>query len=141
MGENTQSEEVLRRWWLYVLKLEDNKYYVGITTKTPEMRMQEHRLQKRGAYWTMKHKPLKVHQSEDLGYTTMEEAERLENKMTRYLMKKYGLNNVRGGDLKGTEYYIKRFGYLYDRDLWTLLMSMIFFMLLSIYLLIDKFYL
>ena len=27
-----------RRWYLYVLKLEGNKWYVGITSQTPEKR-------------------------------------------------------------------------------------------------------
>jgi predicted GIY-YIG superfamily endonuclease len=33
----------MKKWWLYVLKLERGKYYVGITSKTPERRFYEHK--------------------------------------------------------------------------------------------------
>ena len=109
----------MTNWWLYVLKLEEGKYYVGITSQTPEIRMREHINHVRAAYWTMKYKPLELIEKKDLGGMTKVEAEKIENKKTREIMKIYGLNNVRGGDLSSniahskTEDYAKLFGYFY----------------------------
>lgn len=127
-----------RNWWLYILLLENEKYYVGITSKTPEIRMQEHLDGVRVAYWTAKHKPLKIFIEEDLGYVSKNHAEKYENKVTRDLMKQYGINKVRGGDLTSTDDYILRFGYVWDRDAWQTITVTIFLMLIIIYLIIDK---
>lgn len=108
-----------KHWWLYVLKLEHNKWYVGITSKTPEERLQEHALKIRGAYWTMKHKPLGIELTEDLGLVSKSHAEAYENRVTRTLMKERGLNNVRGGDLTNIDDYIKRFGWIWLKEGWT----------------------
>lgn len=107
-----------RHWWLYVLRLEDGKFYVGITSKTPEIRMQEHIAGVRAAYWTAKHKPIEILHKEDLGYIDESRAKNHENKMTRALMKQRGINNVRGGDLTSTEDYILRFGWIYIKSDW-----------------------
>lgn len=127
-------------WWLYVLKLENGKWYVGITSKSPEERFYEHLAQKRGAYWTMKHKPLSIELREDLGVVSKEHAEAYENKITRTLMKERGLNNVRGGDLRDVEPYVVRFGRVYDKEDWRYLVyiCVIIFLLLALY--IDKFF-
>lgn len=128
-----------QHWRLYILKLEHEKWYVGITTKDPKERFQEHLLQKRGAYWTMKHQPLAVELEEDLGIVNKEHAEKYENEVTRKLMRERGLNNVRGGDLRDVDEYIVRFGWVYLKEQWELLTLLVFFMLLSSYLLFDKF--
>lgn len=127
-------------WWLYVLRLQDGKFYVGITSKTPEIRMQEHLNGVRAAYWTAKHKPLEIIHSEDLGVVEKSKAEKRENKMVRALMKQRGLNNVRGGDLTSVEEYIKRFGYIWDRDGWAAITIVTFLMLVIIYLMFDKYF-
>lgn len=128
------------RWYLYILKLEDGKWYVGITSKTPEERFQEHLLKKRGAYWTMRHKPIEIELTEDLGIVSKEHAEKYENKITRQLMKERGLNNVRGGDLRDDDEYIKRFGWIYVKDQWETITIVVLLTLANIYLLIDKFF-
>lgn len=130
-----------RRWWLYVLKLENEKWYVGITSKTPEERFQEHLLKKRGAYWTMAHKPLSIEMVEDLGIVSKQHAEIYENKITRSLMKERGINNVRGGDLRDSQEYVKRFGWFYLKDQWEVLTLVVFQMLIIILLVIDKYFL
>ncbi len=127
-----------RNWTLYVLRLQDNKYYVGITTKTPQIRMQEHLSGIRVAYWTAKHKPLEIILEEDLGRVSKAHAEKYENKVTRDLMKKHGINNVRGGDLTSVEDYIKRFGYIWDKDGWHLITVMTMLIAVIILLLFDK---
>lgn len=126
------------RWWLYVLKLEHGKWYVGITSKTPEERFQEHLLKKRGAYWTMRHKPIEIELTEDLGIVSKAHAEKYENKITRQLMKERGLNNVRGGDLRDDDEYIQRFGWVYVKDQWEVITVVLLLVLTNIYLLIDK---
>lgn len=130
-----------KRWYLYTLKLEHSKWYVGITSKTPEERLHEHQLGIRGARWTKVHKPIEVERFEDLGIVSREHAEKYENKITRSLMKERGLNNVRGGDLTDLDKYIKRFGWFYIRYEWQLFTLVIFFMLTTFYLLFDKLFL
>lgn len=103
----------MKNWWLYVLKLEQGKYYVGITTKTPELRMKEHIDGIRAAYWTQKYKPIELFYTENLGHITKETAEYIENLITRKYMRQYGLNNVRGGDLTKTEDYSRISCYIY----------------------------
>jgi predicted GIY-YIG superfamily endonuclease len=130
-----------KRWQLYVLRLEDGKYYVGITSKTPEIRMKEHIDGVRVAYWTAKHKQLEVIYQEDLGIIDKSRAEKRENKMVRALMKQRGLNNVRGGDLTSVDEYVKRFGYVWSKDLWYPLTVVAFLLLVIIYLMFDKYFL
>lgn len=125
-------------WWLYILRLEDGKFYVGITSKTPEIRMQEHLNGVRVAYWTAKHKPIEIIHTEDLGVIEKSKAETRENKMVRALMKQRGLNNVRGGDLTSVEKYVKRFGYVWNEDLWYPMTVVVLLTLIIIYLFVDK---
>lgn len=74
---------------VYVLQLEDGKYYVGKTSDLPK-RFKEHR-EGNGAAWTKLHRPVKV-----LDVRKMK-SESDENAVTREMMKKYGTDNVRGG--------------------------------------------
>ena len=46
--------------YIYFLKLEDNKYYVGKTTN-PQFRLENH-FCSTGAEWTKKYTPLKLHE-------------------------------------------------------------------------------
>lgn len=135
------SMDTKRRWWLYVLKLEHGKWYVGITSQEPQVRFLEHKAGRRAAYWTMAHKPLEIELTEDLGVVTRQHAEVHENKITRSLMKERGLNNVRGGDLTNIDDYIKRFGWIYLKDGWQLITLIVFLLLVILVLLIDKFFL
>jgi predicted GIY-YIG superfamily endonuclease len=129
-----------KNWHLYVLRLQDGKFYVGITSKTPGIRMQEHLNGVRVAYWTAKHKPIEIIHTEDLGIIEKSKAEKRENKMVRALMKQRGLNNVRGGDLTSVEEYTKRFGYVWDKDGWYALTVVVFLILVIIYLMFDKYF-
>lgn len=136
-----QPQSHSNHWWLYVLRLEGGKFYVGITSKTPEIRMQEHLAGKRVAYWTAKHKPVEIIHREDLGRIDKSKAEKRENKITRALMKQRGINNVRGGDLTSTDDYIKRFGYIWDKDGWQTIVGVTLLLLCLLYLVIDKYFL
>ena len=79
---------------VYVLALEDRKFYVGTTLREIETRYSEH-AQGWGSRWTSTHMPrrcvcwMRVPQGK---------SGRVENEITRYLMMKYGWGQVRGGD-------------------------------------------
>ncbi|MCA9351060.1 GIY-YIG nuclease family protein, partial [Candidatus Saccharibacteria bacterium] len=49
-----------KQWYLYVLKLEKDKYYVGITSQTVKKRFNEHKTGIRAANWTKKYKPVEI---------------------------------------------------------------------------------
>jgi predicted GIY-YIG superfamily endonuclease len=74
---------------LYVLELEDGKYYVG-KTKDVKRRVEEH-MKGDGSAWTWTYRPVKVLE------TRAVKSEHDENNVTKDLMKKYGIDNVRGG--------------------------------------------
>lgn len=73
---------------IYILKLEENKYYVG-RTKNINNRVLEH-FTNNGSEWTKKYKPVEII-NEYKGDNFDEE------KHTLLTMEKYGINNVRGG--------------------------------------------
>jgi len=107
-----------KHYWLYVLKLASDKYYVGITTKTPEARFKEHARGFMAAAWTRKYRPLRIHYQKDLGITEKAKAESYENKVVRRYIKKYGIDNVRGGDISITEDLVVRFGWWWSKKDW-----------------------
>lgn len=115
-----------KHWWLYVLQLEDNKYYVGITTQTPEKRFLQHKNGFAGAAWAHKHKPIAIHDTKDLGVVPAATAEQFENKVVRLYIKKYGIDNVRGGDLRTTEKLVPRFGRYWVKDYWQAGLALLF---------------
>lgn len=141
------SEQYAKSWWLYVLKLEDGKWYVGITSKTPEKRFTEHKLGKRAANWTKEYKPIEIELAEDLGSVSREHAEEYEAKVTRTLMKERGLNNVRGGDLTDIDNYTIFAKKIHKKDdvddakcIMVLLVFMFILFAVSIVLSIDKYF-
>ena len=74
---------------LYVLQLAGGKYYVG-KTKNVADRYKQH-IAGDGAAWTKKFKPTKLMSTRGL------KDEHDETNVTKDLMKKYGVDNVRGG--------------------------------------------
>ena len=74
---------------LYVLQLEDDKWYVGKTDDIAK-RFEQHKTGK-GSAWTKLYKPVKI--SETRPITSIHD----ETNFTKDLMKKYGTDNVRGG--------------------------------------------
>ena len=83
---------------LYVLRLEDDCWYVGIS-KAPVYRISQHRVGK-GSAWCKKHKPLDGEDNQyivDLGDLNERESEVTEHEVTEALQKQFGLNKVRGG--------------------------------------------
>ena len=84
---------------LYVLKLEDDCWYVGIS-KNPIKRAHVHGTIL-GAAWTYKHKPLQPVEENlmvfDMGDRELSECELHEDEVTELMQEEFGLNNVRGG--------------------------------------------
>lgn len=75
--------------YIYVLELENNKYYVGKTTN-PDVRLETH-FKVGGSTWTSIHKPIKV-------LELIENCDDYdEDKYTIKYMNKFGIDNVRGG--------------------------------------------
>jgi predicted GIY-YIG superfamily endonuclease len=74
---------------IYVLRLQGGKYYVG-KTENPQKRFQEHK-DGRGSSWTRLYPPIGI-------YKLQQNASPFdEDKVTKEMMAKYGIDNVRGG--------------------------------------------
>lgn len=130
----------MKHWTLYILLLSEGKYYVGITSQTPEKRFREH-LSSRKTYWTEKYPPIKILQTVDLGDLDFEAAKAYEDRVTQKMMKEKGVNNVRGGSLTDKSDLIIRFGYVWDRFGWEAITVVVFQTLVIMYLMIDKIFL
>ena len=74
--------------FIYILKLKNNKYYVG-KTEDPDLRLLAHQ-NNSGSMWTKKYKPIKV-------IELFEGDKYDEDKYVHKYMDKYGIENVRGG--------------------------------------------
>jgi hypothetical protein len=75
--------------FVYILELENKKYYVG-KTLNPEFRIEQH-FNSSGSQWTKKYKPKKV-------LKLIPNCDNFdEDKYTLKYMEQYGINNVRGG--------------------------------------------
>lgn len=74
--------------FIYVLKLQEGKYYIGRTTN-PNIRIDQH-MDGRGSKWTTKYKPIEVEKIiPNCDYFD-------EDKITKQYMQLYGIENVRG---------------------------------------------
>ena len=74
--------------FIYILKLNKNKYYVG-KTNNPKFRLESH-FNSNGSEWTKKYKPIEC--------IELKEGDKYdEDKFTIKYMNLYGINNVRGG--------------------------------------------
>ena len=75
--------------YIYVLKCEKNKYYVG-KTNNPTSRLKSH-MNASGSAWTKKYKPIEL-------VAFISDCDNYdEDKYTRMFMDEYGIDNVRGG--------------------------------------------
>lgn len=83
-------------YFLYILALEDEKYYVGIS-RDVYSRYKEHESRK-GAHFTKIHHPIGLICSRELNTWHKDEAEEEETNMTLLMMTAFGIENVRGGD-------------------------------------------
>ena len=75
---------------IYVLSCRSGKYYIGKTNRPITKRIEEH-MTHEGSEWTAMYTPIKV---VDIKYNADDFDE---DKYTKMYMKKYGIDNVRGG--------------------------------------------
>lgn len=77
---------------IYILQLEHGKYYVG-ESKDPVKAMEEHR-EGLGPFWTRIHKPVRIEAV--IPFKSTDEVDLY----TKTAMRKYGIENVRGGSFQ-----------------------------------------
>lgn len=82
-----------KRFTVYVLECEHDKYYVGCTNNR-RRRMQEHLSERGGSKWTRIHKPVRL--AKEYRRIPSEYYLGKEAQVTAELMLKNGINNVRG---------------------------------------------
>jgi hypothetical protein len=75
---------------VYVLECQNSKYYVGQTDRPLEFRISEHK-HHQGSEWTKLYQPIRLIDSKE----NADEFD--EDKYTKIYMKRYGIENVRGG--------------------------------------------
>lgn len=75
--------------YIYVLKLQRQKYYVG-KTNNPDFRLNTH-FEEGGSAFTKRYKPLQIHE------VRPDCSDHDEQRITQEYMGKYGIQNVRGG--------------------------------------------
>jgi len=105
---------------IYVLALEDGKYYVGQTCNFPR-RMKEHFLAKKTTAITKIYKPVAIHEIIDITSISKEASTVYETAKTIACMNQLGISNVRGGDFiyadnDETKRLLKTHGYLTKQD-------------------------
>lgn len=134
------SVKMKKHFWLYVLELNDGKYYVGITAqRNPEDRVNQHKNGFYSAQWVKKYGYKNTLQIHDLGRVTEEDAIKTENIMTHDLMEQYGKDNVRGGVFNYGGRYFYRFGRFHRDSDWEAVTTVTLLMLIIIYFAVDKY--
>ncbi|TSJ39686.1 hypothetical protein FO440_18275 [Mucilaginibacter corticis] len=100
--------------YLYLLKLQQDKYYVGQADQ-PQTRYQQH-LAGQGAKWTQQYPPQSLLLIKEITIEHISQINQYENWMTLHYMEKYRWQNVRGGHyLETDEQHIRQqLKYNYD---------------------------
>ena len=95
-------------WRVYVLKLEEEKFYIGVTVDV-KSRFQEHvQGDKKGSSWTSQYKPIEVIEVIDPGTRILKEAMKVEDRITVRYMNSKGSRNVRGVRFLGSDKQVLR---------------------------------
>jgi hypothetical protein len=89
INKNIQQKHTTKMVFIYVLRLQQGKYYIG-KTNHPKFRLENH-FHSNGSEWTKLYRPIKVIEL----IPNCDDYD--EDKYTRKYMDKYGMNNVRGG--------------------------------------------
>jgi predicted GIY-YIG superfamily endonuclease len=128
-----------KHYWLYVLRLQEGKYYVGKTSREdPHERIKEHMQGFYSAQWVKKYKPIEPTEILDIGNLTDSEADKLENYRTLQYMKKYGYQNVRGGKFNYSGKYYKIADWYWRDEVFEPLVAILILMLAIVALLLPK---
>lgn len=81
--------------YLYVLKCEEDSFYIGVTTNV-NRRFRQHESGK-GANFTRRRKPLSIHKVARLGVMTLREAEKYEDACVIQYIRSLGADRCKGG--------------------------------------------
>lgn len=96
MGNNYNTREQLKEWFLYVVECADGSLYTGITTDISR-RIYEHNNTKKGAKYTRSRRPVRlVHNTKFCDRSQAAKAEAVFKKLSR----KEKLNHVKGQTCK-----------------------------------------
>ena len=87
----------IRNWTLYVVRLTDDHYYIGITSRKDFMKRIRQHGTGMGAKVNRGRAVEEIMEVHDLGKITALEANNIENEMTLEYRKKFGARKVRGG--------------------------------------------
>lgn len=121
---------MIKRYWLYILELENACFYVGVTSRNVDLRFKEHLNGFHAARWTRKHRPIKVLDKKDLGLINYEQAQVYEQKATLKYIDRYGIDQVRGGELTYEGKYKSFLGRYLEKEDHEVLMAILFLMLI-----------
>ena len=91
------SPQSIRDWTLYVLRLQDNHYYIGITARKDFMRRIRQHGTKVGARVNQGKRVEEIIEIQHLGKLSAKRAQYIENEVTLQYRKQYGRTRVRGG--------------------------------------------
>ena len=95
---------------IYILKLQDSKYYVGKTNDV-QKRFEQH-VKGSGASWTKTHRPVSIVK------TIPSSSPFDEDKYVKECMAKYGVENVRGGSYSAMELSDEEYSLL-TKEIWS----------------------
>lgn len=90
-------KKAIRNWTLYVIRLKNGHYYIGITSRTDFMRRINQHGGRLGARVNQGNEVEKIVEIQHLGKMTGLEAERIENDTMLQYRKRFGARKVRGG--------------------------------------------
>lgn len=96
---------LVERCTVYILECENDKYYVGHTTRRKQ-RLQQHLGDRGGSLWTRKHKPIRI--VEEYRIIPSQYSLGVESRVTAEYMLRYGVNNVRGAMFCDNRIYTSR---------------------------------
>ncbi|MEP0987517.1 GIY-YIG nuclease family protein [Ekhidna sp.] len=96
--KNQSADEI----FIYVLRLENGKYYVGQTNDLYR-RFRNHQSKSSGAEWTRLHRPTEILRRFRTGLNDPELALKYENERTLRSIEEFGWQHVRGGDFINVE--------------------------------------
>lgn len=82
-----------KQWILYALKLEKDKWYVGVTSKDLDITFKEHQSANAGE-WTQRYEPIKISYEKDLGKLDDAEAQKIREGAVKKYRDHYGDTNV-----------------------------------------------
>jgi len=97
----TSAGKHLEQWQLYVLQLDNDKWYVGVTSRTPHEELARHKAGN-GVEWTREHKAVKVHYAKDFGAVDEAKVREFEDRVTLKYMERYGVATVRSDNMGDT---------------------------------------